>query len=207
VAVSAVNARYPAHDKLLPGDVIISVDGQAVDGGAALRKVITAHDPGDPVTFVVERAKKRVEVTVTTVKAPGKNGDTIVGITTRDAADYPFTVRIGLKDVGGPSAGLMFALGIVDKLTPGSLTGGAFVAGTGEIDDSGQVGPIGGITQKMIAAKRAGATVFLAPAGDCAEAVSTVPGGLKLVRVTSLTSALSSLDALRADPDAKVPTC
>ena len=116
-------------------------------------------------------------------------------------------MRIGLKDVGGPSAGLMFALGIVDKLTPGSLTGGAFVAGTGEIDDNGKVGPIGGITQKMIAARRAGATVFLAPAGDCAEAITAVPKGLRLVRIDSLESALSSLDALRENPDAKVPSC
>jgi PDZ domain-containing protein len=208
VAVNEVPAGSPSQGKLRVGDVIVSVDGQAIDGGAALRQAITAHTPGDPVKFVIERAGKRVEVTITTIKASAQDGGkAIVGITTRDEATYPFTVRIGLKDVGGPSAGLMFALGIVDKLTPGALTGGAFVAGTGEIDDSGNVGPIGGIAQKMIAARRAGATVFLAPAGDCAEAVTTVPDGLKLVRVTSLDSALSSLDALRANPAAKVPSC
>lgn len=207
VAVDSVSDGLPALGKLRAGDVIVSVDGKAIDGGAELRSAITAHDPGDTVAFVVERAGKRVETSVTTVEAPDAKGQAIVGITTRDEADYPFTVRIGLKDVGGPSAGLMFALGIVDKLTPGSLTGGAFVAGTGEIDDSGRVGPIGGITQKMIAAKRAGATVFLSPSGDCDEAVSTVPNGLKLVRVTTLMSALDALEALRANPNAKVPTC
>jgi PDZ domain-containing protein len=197
----------PSTGKLRVDDVIVSVDGKRVDGGTALRKAITAHTPGDPVRLAIERAGKRSDVTITTVKAPDASGNAIVGISTRDEATYPFTVRIGLKDVGGPSAGLMFALGIVDKLTPGSLTGGAFVAGTGEIDDSGNVGPIGGIAQKMIAARRAGATVFLAPAGDCAEAVSTVPSGLHLVRVTSLKSALDSLDALRSNPNATVPSC
>jgi PDZ domain-containing protein len=204
VAVVSAPAGSPAHGKLRAGDEIITVDGKAVDGGVALRKVITAHAAGEPVTFSIERDGKRAQVTVTTKNDGGR---TIVGITTRDTADYPFTVKIGLKDVGGPSAGLMFALGIVDKLTPGSLTGGAFVAGTGTIDGGGNVGPIGGITQKMVAAKRAGATVFLAPSGDCGEAISTVPDGLRLVRVTTLKSALSSLDALRANRNAKVPTC
>ena len=205
-AVNAIAAGSPATGKLRPNDEIIQVDGKPITGGAALRALITAHKAGDPVAFVIERGGKRSDVTVTTEKAP-QGGRTIVGITTRDVADYPFTVKIGLKDVGGPSAGLMFALGIVDKLTPGSLTGGAFVAGTGTIDDSGNVGPIGGITQKMIAARRAGATVFLAPSGDCAEAISTVPNGLHLVRITSLTSALDSLKALRANRNAKVPAC
>jgi Lon-like protease len=204
VAVAEVLPSSPSKGKLAVGDVIVSVDGQPVDGGTALRKAITSHASGDTLAFVVDRGGKRVTTTVTTTS---DQGTTVVGIGTRDDADYPFTVRIGLKDVGGPSAGLMFALGIVDKLTPGSLTDGAFVAGTGEIDDNGKVGPIGGITQKMIAARRAGATVFLAPSGDCAEAITAVPKGLHLVRVTSLDSALSALDTLRTNPDAKVPAC
>jgi PDZ domain-containing protein len=206
VSVNTIAAGSPAAGKLKANDEIIQVDTKPIAGGAALRSLITAHKAGDPVTFLVERGGKRTDVTVTTAKAP-EDGRTIVGITTRDLSTYPFTVKIGLKDVGGPSAGLMFALGIVDKLTPGSLTGGAFVAGTGTIDDAGTVGPIGGIAQKMIAAKRAGATVFLAPPGDCAEAITTVPDGLRLVRAKSLASALASLDALRTNKAAKVPTC
>jgi PDZ domain-containing protein len=204
-AVTAISPTSPASGKLRAGDVIIEADGKAVDGGATLRKIITGHAPGDQVTFAIERDGKSTQVTVTTAKA--KDGRTIVGIDTRDTADYPFTVKIGLKDVGGPSAGLMFALGIIDKLTPGSLTGGAFVAGTGTIDIAGNVGPIGGITQKMIAARRAGATIFLAPKGDCSEAVSNVPDGLRLVRVDNLDSAMTSLEALRSNSNAKVPTC
>jgi PDZ domain-containing protein len=206
VAINSVPSGSPARGKLRPGDVIMQVDGKPIDGGVALRKIITAHGAGEAVTFAIERDEKPLTTTVTTEKAT-EDGRTIVGITTHDTADYPFTVKIGLKDVGGPSAGLMFALGIVDKLTPGSLTGGAYVAGTGTIDGDGNVGPIGGITQKMVGAKRAGATVFLAPEGDCAEAISTVPDGLRLVRVTTLTSAVTSLDALRSDKNAKVPAC
>jgi len=148
-AVTDIAADSPASGKLRAGDVIIQADGKPVDGGATLRKIITDHAPGDKVTFAIERDGKPAEVTLTTAKA--KDGRAIVGIGTRDTADYPFTVKIGLKDVGGPSAGLMFALGIIDKLTPGSLTGGEFVAATGTIDNDGNVGPIGGITQKMIA--------------------------------------------------------
>ncbi|MGZ4589755.1 MAG: YlbL family protein [Actinomycetes bacterium] len=206
VVVQSLAPGSAAAGKLAKGDVVVSVDGKPVDGGATLRQVITQHKPGDRVRLVVDRAGQRRTVTVTTRKA-ADDGRTIVGISTKDEADYPFKVSISLRDVGGPSAGLMFALGIVDKLTPGSLTGGHYVAGTGTIDDQGDVGPIGGIPQKMLGAKRSGATVFLAPADNCAEAVRNKPGGLRLVKVTSLSSALSSLNKLRVNPDAKVPAC
>jgi PDZ domain-containing protein len=107
-------------------------------------------------------------------------------------------VDIKLQDVGGPSAGLMFALGIVDKLQPGSLTGGRVVAGTGEIDESGKVGAIGGIAQKMRGAVKAGATVFLVPSANCDEARRTRPDHLQLVRVGTIQDALDGLAALRA---------
>jgi PDZ domain-containing protein len=92
----------------------------------------------------------------------------------------------------------MFALAIVDKLTPGALTGNTFVAGTGEINPEGQVGPIGGISLKMISAQEAGATVFLVPAGNCDEAVQRAPAGLRLMRVATLTDAVHALDEIRA---------
>jgi PDZ domain-containing protein len=115
-----------------------------------------------------------------------------------DRPDVDFDIIISLAEVGGPSAGLMFALAIVDKLTPGALTGNTFVAGTGAIDTGGEVGPIGGIPLKMIRAREAGASVFLVPAGNCAEAVQRVPEGLRLVRVGTLAEAVQSLDALQA---------
>ncbi len=106
-------------------------------------------------------------------------------------------MTIRLKEVGGPSAGLMFALGIIDKLGPDSLTGGRYIAGTGTITPAGEVGPIGGIPQKLIAAKEKGAVAFLVPAGNCAEAAASAPAGLLLIEVGTLTAALDGLEALR----------
>ena len=111
-----------------------------------------------------------------------------------------------LERVGGPNAGLLLALGIVDKLTPGALTGGAYIAGTGTIDGDGSVGRIGGIEQKVVAARQAGATVFLVPADNCAEAVGAAPDGLRLVRVDTLLTALKALAAIR-DGVGTVPSC
>ena len=122
-----------------------------------------------------------------------------------EVPEAPFTVDITLQDVGGPSAGLMFALGILDKLGPESITGGLHVAGTGEISGEGAVGPIGGITQKLVAARGVGAEVFLVPEGNCADARARVPDGLRLVKVTSLDDALQGLATLREGGDP--PTC
>src|SRR5690606_27735006 len=125
---------------------------------------------------------------------------------TRRSSDL-FSIDIKLADVGGPSAGLMFALGIYDKLTPGSLTGGRFVAGTGTIDDNGKVGPIGGIQMKTVGARDKGAEFFLTPADNCATAVKDVPDGLTLVEVKTLEDALGALEDIRAGDTADLPTC
>ena len=202
--VQDIPAGSPSKGKLRTGDLLVSVDGTKVVGGAQLRDLITSRDPGDTVRLVVRRQGKKVGVTIRTTEA--EDGRAIVGVTTRDEADYPFTVEIRLEDVGGPSAGLMFALGIVEKLTPGSLSGGRHVAGTGTIDDAGGVGPIGGITQKMVGAQRSGATVFLAPADNCAEARRTKPDGLQLVRAATLNSAVRALELIRAGRPG-IPRC
>ncbi len=111
----------------------------------------------------------------------------------------PFTVKIQVaEDIGGPSAGLMFALGIVDKLRPADLTGGRIIAGTGAIDDAGAVGPIGGIPQKLRGARAAGATYFLVPADNCAEALRNPVPGLTLAKVASLRDGLAALSAIAA---------
>ncbi|HTE73394.1 MAG TPA: PDZ domain-containing protein [Actinomycetes bacterium] len=203
--VQDVPEGSPSSGKLETGDELVAIDGTPVAGGTQLRELITAHDPGDEVRVTVRRDGEERTETVTTERA--EDGRAIVGITTRDEADYPFTVDISLEDVGGPSAGLMFALGIVDKLTPGSLTDGAHIAGTGTIDDTGHVGAIGGITQKMLGAERAGATVFLAPAGNCDEAKETVPDGLRLVKARTLSSAVSSLEQLAEGRTQGLPRC
>jgi PDZ domain-containing protein len=206
VVIDDFSPGSPSKGKLEKGDQLVSVNGKAVAGGASLRDAVTGLEPGDEVRLGVLRDGKQVNTTVTTVAAPD-DGRAIIGVTTRDRAEYPFTVEISLKDVGGPSAGLMFALGIVDKLTPGSLTGGAFIAGTGTIDDAGRVGAIGGIAQKMIGARRKGATVFLSPASNCPQARQAVPDGLRLVKIRRLSEAVDALDDLKAGRVGELPTC
>ena len=128
-----------------------------------------------------------------------------MGLGVIDRADVPFKTTIHLQDVGGPSAGLMFALAIVDRLTPGELTAGATVAGTGEIDVKGNVSPIGGIPFKMVAAREAGASTFLVPADNCAEAKAKAPDGLRLIKVDTLATAVRALEDEHAGKP--VPSC
>ena len=120
---------------------------------------------------------------------------------------FPFPIDVKLADVGGPSAGLMFALGIVDKLTPGNLTGGHFVAGTGTIDDNGKVGPIGGISMKAIGARDKGAEFFLTPKDNCAAAAKDTPAGLRLVKVDTIGDAVRALEKIRTNDLAGLPSC
>jgi PDZ domain-containing protein len=122
--------------------------------------------------------------------------------------DFPIEVSLQLGDVGGPSGGMMFALGIIDRLTPGDLTGGLHVAGTGTIAQSGEVGPIGGVVQKLYGAKRSGATVFLAPAANCDEIVGNVPEGLRVVKIETLQDALTALEKLSTNNQVEsLPSC
>ncbi len=211
VVVQAISAGMPAQGRLKASDQITSIDGTAVGGSTdLLRKAITAHKAGDTLHFVVQRAGATVAVDVVATQDnsdPENLHRTVVGFSPAATFSFPFTIKIRLDDVGGPSAGLMFALGIVDKLTPGALTGGAKVAGTGTIDTSGAVGAIGGIPQKMAGARSAGATVFLSPEQNCAEARPVVPKGLRLVKVTSLASAIAALDDVRAGNLAALPRC
>src|SRR4029079_18858986 len=116
-----------------------------------------------------------------------------------------YRVNLSLTGIGGPSAGLMFALGILDKVSTHDLTHGRFIAGTGTIDPSGQVGQIGGISLKMIAARRAGATIFLAPASNCPDVSGNIPKGLDVVKVSTLHDAITDLDSLATG--GSVPHC
>ena len=123
----------------------------------------------------------------------------------QDQYQFPFTVTIQIGQIGGPSAGTMFALGIIDKISTENLTGGKFIAGTGEISANGVVSPIGGIQQKMIAARDAGATVFLAPAGNCSDTSGAVPAGLRVVKISTLSGAVSALQNIKQGKP--VPSC
>jgi PDZ domain-containing protein len=125
-----------------------------------------------------------------------------------DSGDIKVTLR--LADVGGPSAGLLFSLGIIDKLrgdgSGGDLTGGRVIAGTGTIDAAGKVGAVGGVPLKTRAARRDGATVFLVPEAECADARAELPKGLRLIPVTTLKGAVNALVALESGKG-EVPSC
>ncbi len=198
VEVDVVAAGAPAAGSLKPGDVLRVIDGQKVTTSASLRVLIGKHRPGQAVRIGYTRGGKVATATVTTIASTDTPRRAIIGITPREVSSFPIKVSIMLKDVGGPSAGLMFALGIIEKLGPESLTGGRDIAGTGEITADGKVGPIGGIAQKMLGAKEQHATVFLSPADNCAEAKANKPSGIALVKVTTLKDALAALAVLRA---------
>lgn len=201
ITVAEVPSDSPSNGKLAAKDVIVAVQGTKVGDTVALAKVLGATKPGTTVTVTYDRAGKTGTAQVTTAEGTGTDGRTraVLGVQVTLASTAPFQVKIGLDDrIGGPSAGLMFALGILEKLGPEDLTGGRFVAGTGTIDVDGTVGPIGGIPLKLIAAKHKGATAFLVPAANCTEASRKPPAGLTLIKVESLTGALSALTALRA---------
>jgi len=190
VAADSVNAKV-----LESGDQFVSVGGTRVTDDPALRKILGAHRAGDRLPAVLSRGGKQVPVTIS-LQAPAA-GTTAprIGITVIQGCLLPFRVMLSLTGIGGPSAGLMFSLGIIDKISTHDLTQGRFIAGTGTIDPSGEVGPIGGIALKMIAARRAGATIFLAPATNCSDVQGNIPSGLDVIRVTSLHDSITSLDA------------
>jgi PDZ domain-containing protein len=203
--VQVVQGNAPAHDKLQPGDVLTSVDGKPTTSETALRAVLGSLSPGTSVTVGVVRGGHPTTVTVVLGKSPNGSGG-FLGIQPGLVCAAPFTVDLGLgNQIGGPSAGLMFALGIIDKIGSVDLTKGLFIAGTGTIDPTGKVGPIGGIALKMIAARHKGATIFLAPAGNCSDVSGAVPKGLQVVKVSTLHDAVQDLLAIQAGQP--VPHC
>lgn len=199
VSVDEVAEGAPADGRLREGDVLRSANGRPLRDAADLRAAVAGVGVGGVVRIGYERDGEPGAVELRT-RVSDDDGEPrpVIGVVTREEpVDAPFDVTINLEDVGGPSAGLMFALGILDKLGEPSLTGGKYIAGTGEISASGAVGPIGGITMKLIAAEAKGADAFLVPEGNCAEAVVNPPPGLPLVSVASLSEALDALEALR----------
>jgi Lon-like protease len=195
VVVMQTVPGYPASTVLKTGDQIVAVDGKPVTGQSGLSSLITAHPAGTVLQLTVVRDGKTLTLPVA---SKNSGGTPIIGVQVQVEYKFPFTVKISVGDIGGPSAGMMFALGIIDKLTPMNLTGGKFIAGTGEITQTGQVQPIGGIQQKMVGARDAGATVFLAPAGNCSDTAGAVPAGLRVVKVSTLSQAISDLEAIKA---------
>jgi Lon-like protease len=202
-SVATTVSGTPAYGTVQSGDVITAVDGQQVNCHHDVVTMIRDRKPGAPVTLTIDR--KGVTKTITLI-TKDVSGQPVVGIQLASPKYvFPFTIKINLPDIGGPSAGMMFALGIIDKLSPSSLTNGRFIAGTGEISPTGAVEPIGGIQQKMAGARAAGATVFLTPAANCGDTAGAVPAGLRLVKVSSLAGAVTDLRAI--EQGKPVPSC
>lgn len=198
VQVRSVTVSGASNDILQPGDVIVEIDGQRPADANQAADIITAKKPGSVVEFDLTRDTKPTTAKVTTKVSPADPKKSVIGITVTDSFQgKDINVDYGLEQVGGPSAGLMFSLGIVDKLSKTSLTDGRTIAGTGTIDANGFVGPIGGVQQKVVGAKRDGADYFLTPTRNCIDAFRAAPKGLTLVRVETLSDAVAELDKIR----------
>ena len=209
VEVAATEPGMPAARVLKAGDIITAVDGEPVNVNTVGTQ-IRSHPVGSELRLTVRRNGKTQELTVKSVKAPGSGGkqEPQIGVEITPQYKFPFEVKFNVGNIGGPSAGMMFALGIIDKLGHVNLTGGRFIAGTGELDSpnpSAAVAPIGGIQQKMAGARAEGATVFLSPAANCPDARSALPAGMKLIKASTLSGAVSALEALKAGRP--VPSC
>lgn len=204
--VVGVEEGAPADGRLEAGDVILEVGGTAAETTDDVVAAVSGSEPGRPLAIVVRRDGSRRTETLTPTEVDGRAQ---IGIQLgTETGDFPVDVTIGIDPaIGGPSAGLMFSLGIYDTLTPGSLTGGRAVAGTGTIDASGNVGPIGGIQQKIVGAKDDGAELFLVPPDNCEEALAAPHGAMRLVEAESTHSAIASIEAWVEDPDADLPRC
>lgn len=197
VVVRGFAEESPAEGQLEEGDAVESVDGRPTPDLDALDAVLSSTPPGTEVTVAYTRLGRPGTATVTT-KAPEEGEGSLLGITVLEQPSAPFDVDIQVEDVGGPSAGLMLTLGILDLVGDDDLTAGAVIAGTGTINGEGEVGPIGGIGLKMVAAREIGAELFLVPAGNCEEALAADDPGFPLVEVATLEDALTALEDFAA---------
>ncbi len=203
----------PAKGVLTAGDVVTAIDGVPTPLAEKAIAILQTHKPGDPIVATVTRSDKTSVERTIRLGSRGEDGSCAVAVVNGAGAcmgvilgtkdhkfDYPFEVSIDTKNVGGPSAGLAFALALIDELTPGELTGGRDVAVTGTIDIDGTVGDVGGVVQKTAAVRHAGATLFLVPPGEFAEAKQHAGKKLKVVQVATLKDALAALADNGGDP-------
>ena len=210
LVITSVGVDTPAQDKLRAGDEILAVNGVLMKTPQQVVDVVRSNPVGTALTFSLVRADTKLDVVVTsstreddllTEQDEAKIPYIGIGIDISYSADYE--IEFGVTGVGGPSAGTMFAIAIIDKLTEEDLVKGRNIAGTGTITPSGKVGPIGGIEEKLIGASREGATIFLAPSLNCPD-IRHTPKGLRVVPVDNLSEALA---ALRATDPETLPMC
>ena len=203
--VASILDTSNAKKLLEVGDVITAADGKALVSYSDLMRLLRGHKPGDSLSLTVERGGQSVDATFDLIAAT--NGRALMGISIDPTFDLPVQVKVDINNVGGPSAGLMFALAIMDKLSPQDELHGAKVAGTGEIYVDGTVYPIGGIQYKLNGARVAGATYFLAPIANCPDVIGHIPAGLNVYAVNDLTDAYAAIVAIGQGKTEGLPTC
>jgi PDZ domain-containing protein len=198
--VVSVALDTPAEGVLQAEDEIVGIDGEDVETSEQVAKRIQSQPPGTEYQLVIVRDGKESEVTVASEAATDENGDEVarVGIVVENVYSSDFEVALNLDGIGGPSAGTMLAIAIIDKLTPQDLVAGRHIAGTGTISPAGEVGQIGGITKKMISAQRDGAELFIAPLANCDEVEGQVPEGLAVAAVETLDQAMTAIEEWRS---------
>jgi PDZ domain-containing protein len=189
VLVESVVPGCPADGRLFPGDLIVEVAGEPIEDLDEFNALVRDRAVGRPFRIRVEAGGQTERVRLSVARCAGSHRP-LIGVL--PVENFPFDVSIESGEIGGPSAGLMWALGLYDLLTPDDVTGGRTVAGTGTIDLDGAVGPVGGVQHKIRAAERAGADLFLVPEGNLAEA-RDVGAEIRLVAVSSFAEALGAL--------------
>jgi PDZ domain-containing protein len=198
LSVVDIQEGTPADGLLEAGDTIQSVNGETFRDVKELQAAVAENGVESPATIQILRDGVEASVEAVPQLSSGDNPVPILGVAVGNDYEFPIDVQIQLENVGGPSAGMMFALGIIDKLTPGALNGGENVAGTGTITATGEVGPIGGVRQKLYGASNAGADWFLSPADNCAEVIGHVPDGLTVFSIATLDDAMAALTAIES---------
>jgi Lon-like protease len=195
--ITGIGADTPAAGKLQAADVIVAVDGERVRTPAELRRLLRRGSPGQRVALSVRRGRKLEKIELTTTADPRERTRPIIGVLVEQAAtiDLPISVRIDTDNVGGPSAGLAFALAVMEELGR-DVDGGYKVAVTGELQLDGDVSPVGGVRQKAIGAERAGVDVFVVPVGENAEEARKQAENLRIIPVRSFQQALQELATL-----------
>ena len=213
IKVGQVLVDAPAGDALQVNDEIVRVAGTDIATGDDVRDRLQDFEPGEEVPFTLVRDGQEQEVLVPTGESEVTLEDgstevrTVVGVILASDFDLPYDVTIDSGNVGGPSAGLMFALAVYDKITPGELTGGQEFAGTGAINSAGQVGAISGVKQKMVSAQRSGSDFFLAPASNCDDVRGNEPEDLVVIRVETFDQAREAVEQAAAGEVEGLPTC
>ena len=194
------------------GDVLETItpeggEATTITSFSQLRELMTTIPEGTRVTLGVNRGEQQTTAALTTIAPQEGTTGSLLGLSLKISVDGTVEASFGLSDVGGPSAGMMFALGVVDEITPGSLTGGKDISGTGTINMDGQVGPIGGIQQKMAGARNSGSRFFLAPASNCDEVRGHEPEGMQVFAVSTLHEAVTATEAIASGNTSGLTTC